>query len=45
MISWFSLGSPKGTALGFFAIANIGLWALVRGARAWARAIACARRC
>ena len=35
MISWFSLGSPKGTALGFFAIANIGLWSLVRrGVRA-----------
>ncbi len=30
MISWFALGTPKGTALGFFAIANIAVWSLVR---------------
>jgi hypothetical protein len=30
MIAWFSLGTPKGTALGFFAIANMAVWGTVR---------------
>ncbi len=30
MISWFSLGTPKGTALGFFAIGNMAIWSIVR---------------
>ena len=30
MIGWFSLGTSKGTALGFLAIANIAIWASVR---------------
>jgi hypothetical protein len=30
MIAWFSLGTPKGTTLGFFAIANMAIWSTVR---------------
>ena len=30
MIGWFAAGSPKGTALGFLAIANIAVWGVVR---------------
>lgn len=28
MIGWFALGTPKGTTLGFFAIANIAVWSV-----------------
>ncbi len=43
MISWFALGTSKGTALGFLAIGNIAIWSTVRRARvSGARAVCCA---